>query len=310
MRLAVVGRAEDPLSQHALRTAREAGHTAELIELSAMSSGTPVVYDGEGFIVGAHELERFDAFFIRSYPAQSALLGVDPNASLSVDQAWQRTMMQRDRHDFALGCLMALEISGKRMVNPPLASAAFDMKPLQLAVLQQAGIPVPRTLVTNFPVAVRAFAEDVPEVIFKPTGGGAETQLLTPEVSSSLEGRLGATPVIFQERIRGADIRVTVVGDEIASSVSIPSHDVDYRLGETYRAGAQQYLDHPLPDDIRALCLRVAKLNRLVLAGIDLKLDAAGKYYVLEANSGPVYLDIELKTGAPITRRIVDWLAA
>jgi glutathione synthase/RimK-type ligase-like ATP-grasp enzyme len=42
-------------------------------------------------------------------------------------------------------------------------------------------------------------------------------------------------------------------------------------------------------------------------SGIDLKLTADG-YLVQEANSGPVYLDIELKTGAPLTETIVELL--
>lgn len=46
-----------------------------------------------------------------------------------------------------------------------------------------------------------------------------------------------------------------------------------------------------------------------VVSGIDLKLGAGG-YVMLEANSGPVYLDIEQKTGAPITDAIADALLA
>ena len=49
----------------------------------------------------------------------------------------------------------------------------------------------------------------------------------------------------------------------------------------------------------------VAARLGLVLAGIDLKLSPRNEYVVLEANSGPVYLDIEMKTGAPITAAII-----
>jgi glutathione synthase/RimK-type ligase-like ATP-grasp enzyme len=307
MNIAIVGRQNDPICRHTVTVAKSAGHEAHLIDLSG---ATALAFDGEAWIVGQHEISTFDAFIVRSYPAHVAVLGDDANAALTVDEAWQRSMRQRDRHEFAVGCLMALDRLGKPMVNPLSSCLAFDSKPLQLATMFGAHVRVPRTLVTNFPTAVRAFAEDVEEVIFKPVGGGAETRVLDGTALATLDAALAGTPLIFQERIRGEDIRVTIVGDEIVSSVAIPSHDVDYRLGESYRKGEQRYVDHPLAADVAETCLRVAKLNQLVLAGIDLKRNGAGEYFVLEANSAPVYLDIELKTGAAITRRIVEWLAA
>jgi glutathione synthase/RimK-type ligase-like ATP-grasp enzyme len=56
--------------------------------------------------------------------------------------------------------------------------------------------------------------------------------------------------------------------------------------------------------------LKSSTLCRHVLSGVDLKRRANGDYVLLEANSAPVYLDIEQKTGAPITARILDYLAA
>ena len=54
--------------------------------------------------------------------------------------------------------------------------------------------------------------------------------------------------------------------------------------------------------------MKAADLCHHVLSGVDLKRDSHGTYTLLEANSAPVYLDIERKTGAPITERIVMWL--
>ena len=53
-----------------------------------------------------------------------------------------------------------------------------------------------------------------------------------------------------------------------------------------------------------------ARLCRQVLSGIDLIQRAGGEYAILEANSAPVYLDIERKTNAPITDAILDYLFA
>ena len=85
------------------------------------------------------------------------------------------------------------------------------------------------------------------------------------------------------------------------SQVEIPSRPIDYRLGDEYRAGRQRYLEVSLPPDVQALAVRVAALCRHTLAGIDIKRDANGDYFVLESNSAPIYLDIEQKLGHPIS---------
>jgi glutathione synthase/RimK-type ligase-like ATP-grasp enzyme len=130
-------------------------------------------------------------------------------------------------------------------------------------------------------------------------------------VDDALYARLDAiasAPAIFQQRIVGADVRVTVVGDRVVSAVEVESEDgVDYRRGAAYRAGASVYRSHALPADVASMSLRAAALCGHVLSGIDWKAGKDG-YVILEANSAPVYLDIEHKTGAPITEAVVAWL--
>ncbi len=200
--------------------------------------------------------------------------------------------------------LFDAEARGVAVYNP-FDSRLFESKPIQLAAFQRAGVPIPRTLISNSETAVRAFASDVGEVIFKPVAGGRETELLTEEKAARLH-LLSAAPVIFQERVVGPDIRVTVVGGEVVSQVEIPSHPVDYRLGEAYRAGEQTYLTLELPREVQAMALKVAALCHHSISGIDFKRSADGQYVVLEANSAPMYRDIELKTHHPISQRFVE----
>jgi glutathione synthase/RimK-type ligase-like ATP-grasp enzyme len=46
-----------------------------------------------------------------------------------------------------------------------------------------------------------------------------------------------------------------------------------------------------------------------VLSGVDLKHDG-DRWVLLEANSSPAYLDIERRTGAPISAALLDAIAA
>jgi glutathione synthase/RimK-type ligase-like ATP-grasp enzyme len=102
----------------------------------------------------------------------------------------------------------------------------------------------------------------------------------------------------------------------VVSAVEIPATpeaeaaeaQVDYRSREAYRQGAQSYRRHALPRSAVSICLRAAKLCRHVLSGIDLKRRPSGEYVLLEANSAPVYLDIEQKTGDPITEAVLEHL--
>ncbi|MBL8953997.1 MAG: hypothetical protein JNK82_24685 [Myxococcaceae bacterium] len=303
----IFARHTDPIAKHLAARLMARGAEVEVLELARLTSGAPLAFDVEEWLYEGVALSELDAFFVRQVPAETAMLA-EAHVSATAGEWWQKAVKAKERWHLAQSALQHLELMGKRVLNPA-ASVPFDYKPLQLAVLQRAGIRVPRTLITNFAPGVRQFAADVGEVIYKPVGGGTETAVLDEAALARLDELAGA-PVIFQERISGPDIRVTVVNGRIVSSVEIPtSTSIDYRLDPDYRAGAQAYVAHALPDAQQRWCLEAARLCHQIVSGIDLKWGADG-YVMLEANSGPVYLDIELKTGAPITDAIADVLLA
>lgn len=310
MRLCVFGRQEDPITAHTVAHARMRGHDVLRVALGQLSDGLPVAFHAGQWMAAGEELESCDAFVLRQYPAPTALLA-PPDTTDTAAGWYRRSVIHGERSSFAQSLLMDLERRGKPFVNPLFQTLPFDHKALQLATFEREGVPLPRTLISNFPGGVRAFVEDVRvsggEVICKPAAGGAEAR----EVNEALLARLDDikdAPVIFQERIHGPDVRATVVGDRVVSSVIIESDTLDYRSGAAYQRGEARYTQHALPVDVEALCVRAARLCHHVLSGVDLKRRADGSYVVLEANSAPVYLDIEQKTGAPITDAILDWL--
>lgn len=305
--IAIFARDDDAIAARVEERLRARGAETLRVAFGRMAGGMPVTFDGARFSSEGADLSAVDGYLLRHFPSETAMLSADPSLSLTTTEWWQRGVAQKERSHFAQSCLMSLDLAGKRAVNPLLLSAPFDLKPLQLAAFQRAGLPIPRTLVTNDPEAVRAFAADVGEVIAKPAAGGAETRVLDEALLSRLDA-IRHAPAIFQERVRGPDVRVTVVAGEVVSAVEIPTAEVDYRAGAAYREGFQDYVEHPLDDDARALCLEAARVCHHVLSGIDLKRKGDGSYVILEANSAPVYLDIERKTGAPITERVVDAL--
>lgn len=306
MRIGIFGPRADPLVAHLGDHLQSRGVEVWNLDLGQVSQGIPVAWDGDDWLVEGNALSECAAFFVRKVPGETALLD-DPSAERSAAAWFRGSMLARERAHFAQSCLLDLERAGRRVVNPPSRCAQSEPKPSQLSLLARAGIPVPRTLVTNFPPAVLAFRKDVGDVIFKPTAGGAEAEVLADDALSRIE-EIAPSPVIFQQRLFGPDIRVTVVAGRVVSAVEIPTDGVDYRSSGKYQAGKQEYLPLTLSPEVVSLCVRTAEVCGHVLSGVDLKRLPDGRHVVLEANSSPTYLDIELKTGHPITRAVADVL--
>lgn len=295
MRLALLAAADDLIAAHVADLARARG--AEVVRLDYHGL-QPLAWDGEAWLIGGVELTRMRGVFVRALPPRGAILGA-ADQTFTAEQWWRAGLAQIARADVAEGCLRDLRARGVRVVSAP---SPYDAKPTQLALFQREGLPIPRTLISNFGPALEAFARDVGEVVIKPVEGGAEARLWVPGEAWPLE-----RPTLAQARVRGDDVRVTLVGGRVCSAVEIESQTLDYRSGEDYRAGRARYRVHTLTPAGVALAERAAALTEQALSGVDLK-HHDGHYTLLEANSAPVYLDIERKTGAPISAALVDYL--
>ena len=306
MKLAIFGRDEDALSVHTADKARARGWSVLPV---ALADHAPAAFDGATWLWAGDEIEACDAFVVRRYPAVHAQLGPADETATGA-QWWRRQMKQLERSTFAQSLIMDLELRGKPVINPLLASSPFEHKPLQLAAFRRAGLPIPSTLITNFPDAARIFESEHGRVIVKPIAGGAAALAVDDDVRARFDAMKEA-PVIVQERVEGPDVRVTIVGGQVVSSVVVESDGgVDYRTGDAYARGDGRYVAHALSEDGARIALTAAGVCRHVLSGVDLKLRATGEYVLLEANSAPVYLDIERKCGHPITDAVLDWLSS
>ena len=93
-------------------------------------------------------------------------------------------------------------------------------KPAADQQLDLAGVPVPSGLVSTDADEVRRFADEVGEVVYKPVAGGGACWALDPaELDDPLtRRRLSRSPVLFQERVRGRDVRIYTVDGEVADA--------------------------------------------------------------------------------------------
>jgi glutathione synthase/RimK-type ligase-like ATP-grasp enzyme len=241
--------------------------------------------------------------YVCTLPSQFAEL--EAGQPLDAEARFVEAMRQRERAAFVFAWLLELEARGTRLVNALHAGSALQFKAFQLNVLRRLGAAVPPTLISNEPAAVRAFAGHHPEVIFKPLTGGAQTRLLDAGALARLED-LAAAPCIFQQRIEGEDVRVTLVDGEVCSAVVIrtPAQALDYRADPVYAAGLASYEDVALPAQVVEQCRAASAACGLVLAGVDLKRRPDGGFVFLELNSSPIYADVERKRGHGISEAI------
>jgi hypothetical protein len=196
--------------------------------------------------------------------------------------------------------LSLLDETGTKVINPPRNNAKYR----QLFLLQQEGIPLPRTCITSSPEMAKSFISKVGLAVCKPLLGGSYCR----RVPIQQLDVISAEPTIFQEEINGVDIRVNMLNGKVLSAHIIKSEEgvLDYRTDPRYSEGGVEYEEVILPEEVIEYCKRAAEIMELRFSGIDLRRTPEGVYFLIECNSMPAFLDIEQKTGAAITDSIID----
>jgi hypothetical protein len=199
-------------------------------------------------------------------------------------------------------------------INRPARDATASHKPYQLALAQRVGLEVPRTLMTSDPEEARSFWRECDgDVIYKQfialPEAWAETRKLGPVETRIADAAIRVAPVIFQQRVAAvADLRVTIIGDEIFAA-SVDVRDLDYDVDVRLNLGVKHEA-HRLPDGVADKLLELMRRLDLVYGAIDLRLTEDGHYVFLEINPAGQFLFVEQATGQPITAALASRLAA
>ena len=214
-------------------------------------------------------------------------------------------------------------------MNLPWYDQMAENKPYQMQCASNIGLAVPKTLVTNDCEAFKRFYEQCNgEVIIKQLSEicliddseltnqeesneadvkayGFYTKRVRPEHFEKIE-EIVSTPCLFQEHIpKKADIRVTVVGDQLFSAwIDSQSHQ-DSRID--FRQKADLPIHHfRLPESVAGRLLDLIHSWHLEFAACDFVLTPKGELVFLEANVEGNWLWIEHELELPISECIVD----
>jgi glutathione synthase/RimK-type ligase-like ATP-grasp enzyme len=300
----VLGRATDPHAAAVARLAANRGATVALIDTALPSFARWGWRDGR---LHDHrgEAVELDAVYVRSVaapvPRHETPEVTGPVLARWLDQAERRRRTQVHARAVHAG----LEAAGTFVVNSVDATWLHRSKPAADLRLRAAGIATPRCLVTDDPAAVRRFVGTVGETVRKPIAGGGACVAVDPGALSDADlAGLVTAPTLFQERIRGDDLRIYVVDGEVVAAAHIHTEALDYRGHEDDVVAIEP------GDELTGLCRHVAATLGLVFTGIDVKRAADGTLTVLDTNPSPMFLGIERRTGQPIGDRLAARLVA
>ncbi|MFD7276010.1 RimK family alpha-L-glutamate ligase [Streptomyces sp. NPDC059862] len=189
------------------------------------------------------------------------------------------------------------------VVNRPGVDMSNWSKTYHLNLLSRCGFTVPQSLLTNDEEEARAFLEAVPSAVFK-GASGEKTIASAFEPDQMRELRLlSRSPVLFQERVRGADVRTHLVGARHFSE-RIDSEGVNYQ----YCRGAKAFTPVRVPPDIVEKCLAYQAMSGLTFIGFDFMVRDNGHHTVLEANPMPGYDGYDRRLGLRISRALLNLL--
>lgn len=220
------------------------------------------------------------------------------------------------------GLLAVLSASGAFGLDRIDVVRRAENKPLQMALARRHGLDTPRTLVSNDPAAVRAFAARQPAgIIAKMMASfavydeaGRENVVFTNPVRdedlADLDG-LSLCPMTFQERLpKALELRVTVVGDRVMAA-SIDSQALPRARSDWRREGVallNEWRHYELPPAVRAGALALMGALGLHYGAFDFIVTPDGRHVFLEVNPCGEFMWLLERPGLPIDEALADLL--
>jgi glutathione synthase/RimK-type ligase-like ATP-grasp enzyme len=207
-----------------------------------------------------------------------------------------------------------LEAICLRWVSHPADVRTSELKMRQLEVAVGAGVPIPRTVVTNRMRKDPLFGDGM--VVAKPVRYGLLGATPRPLVAFARAvaqtdlADLDGSPVILQERIDAAfHLRVIVVGDDVFVASLPAGPTVDWRedVNNHVRFEVRTLPD---PSSLERGAMAMQRGLRLRFSAQDWIFTRDEKYVFLEANPSGQWLFIDDLFGGGITQAIARQLVA
>ena len=282
--VAVIGSNSDEHTRYVAEAVQRRRARVVLVETAGVPDSSTLTWDQGSVWYQGERLDDIRSFYIKRLQLSLPMPDLDQLAERPFDTWQEQYVAERERQSLLQSVLRALgQMKGRTFVNPYEALELHLLKLYQLTLLQRHKIPVPPSLGTCDPQAVRDFVTRHGSVIYKPLGGGAMVRRLDEEdLTDTRLSLLGNCPVLFQAEILGDEFRAYVLADEPVAAFRIPTEGV-----VDARQNIEQVKPARLPAEAWQVCIRAARAVGMVFTAVDLRRDADGRFVVLECNPTP-----------------------
>ena len=211
---------------------------------------------------------------------------------------------------FRMDLLHSLERHDVLIINPASAIERCVDKYYALKLLEENGVPVPRTMVTESTKdALKGFHELGEDIVLKPLFGSrgvGSTRISDKEVATRIFNSIKFQHGVFylQEFIPhgGSDIRAFVVGDQVVAAMRRVGNSWKTNVSQGARPAAIQ-----LNNELETLAVEAAKIVDCKVAGVDI-LERSDEPLVIELNSQPGWNGLQSVTKVNIADCIADYV--
>ena len=213
---------------------------------------------------------------------------------------------------FRMDLLHHLERRGMLIINPPSSIERSVDKYRALSLMEEQGLPVPRTATTeNLDEALKSFGELGEDVVLKPPFGSkgiGSTRVSDPEIAARIFGAVTFHHGVLylQEFIPhgNSDIRAFVLGDRVIASMK--------RVADNWKTnislGAKP-VGLKLSKEQENLAVEAAKVIGCEMAGVDI-LEGPEGPLIIELNSQPGWRGLQSVTKLNIADEIIQYVHA
>jgi RimK family alpha-L-glutamate ligase len=286
----------------AILSARTGWHTDELCRALAERGHSGRVLPYEGLVARLGSVSSAGALVSGGFElldADAVLARIIPNGSL-------------EQIIYRVNTLHWVESRGVPVMNSPRAIERCVDKFYTTALLREAGLPVPETVVCEgidvAMAAIRAMGDVIVKPIFGSMGHGL-VRVTDPDVGFRVLRALEQVRSVFyvQQRIDhgGRDVRALVVGGRVLAAIERQAREGEWRTNVSLGGSAHRI---ELPVAWERLAIAAAAATGADYAGVDLLPARDGSVFVLEVNGIPGWEGLQRATGIDVAAAVVDHL--
>lgn len=221
-----------------------------------------------------------------------------------------RGLNRRGEIDYQYEILELLLSHGKLVINTPMGLSTAESKPLTTYRLREAGLPVPRTAVTQDVDEARRIVAEFGTCVLKPLYGsyGIGIELITPDTPPEilLEFMQHNRVAYIQDYVPndGQDIRAFVVGDEVPAAMHRFAAEGEWKTNVHQGASCRPC---ELTPEMHEICLEAAHVAGLDYTGVDL-IDGPDGPTIIELNGAPSWYGLSETTDRNMAADIVGYV--